>query len=96
MLLFDVLVVYDGQEDRQAFARRFLEHLLAGYRTMKSLEPFWLEQLPTFLKLLEISIFIEMGEEWDEATSGFWSRRFMPGRKERILGDVPYLENFQF
>lgn len=96
MLLFDVLVVYDGQEDRQAFARRFLDHLLAGYRTMKSLEPFWLGQLPAFLKLLEISIFVELGEEWDPATSGYWPRKFMPGRKERILGDVPYLENFHF
>ena len=54
--LFDILVLYDGP-DRAAFARHFLTCYLRGYRTDRAIDPFWLAQLPHFLKLLEISYY---------------------------------------
>ena len=57
MLLFDVLVVYD-QPDRQQFGQRFLTNVLRGYIPSMPDNAFWVEQLPLFLKLLEISIFM--------------------------------------
>ena len=59
MLLFDVLVVYD-QPDHQQFGQRFLTNVLRGYIPSMPDSAFWVEQLPLFLKLLEISLFITL------------------------------------
>jgi amicoumacin kinase len=90
MLLFDVLVVYGG-DDRERFAGHFLEHLLSGYRSQKTLDRFWITQFPCFLKLLEIGVYISLCPSYDPAKSEGWAGKFMPGRKERIEQDIPYL-----
>jgi amicoumacin kinase len=90
MLLFDVLVVYGGS-DRQRFGERFLEHLLRGYLSQKSLEPFWIAQFPLILKLLEIGIYIMLYRTYDPLDSVGWAGKFMPGRKQLIEQDAPYV-----
>lgn len=91
MLLFDVLVVYSGV-DRQAFGERFLKHLLRGYRAHMPFSRFWLDRLPAFLKILEIGVYLALYRDYDPATAGWWDSRFMPGRKERIMAQTPYIE----
>jgi len=91
MLLFDVLVVYAGS-DPQRFGAFFLRNLLQGYRREKPLSPFWLEQLPDLLKLLEIGVYLDVAQDYSEQTAGEWGRKFMPGRRERILQELPYVE----
>ena len=91
MLLFDALVVYGGA-DREKFARHFLEHLLRGYLPQKSLDRFWIAQLPLFLKLLEIGLYIILYRDYDPAESDGWASKFMPGRRERIEQDIPYVD----
>lgn len=91
MLLFDVLVVYRGA-DRGKFARHFLEHLLRGYLPQKSLDRFLIAQLPLFLKLLEIGLYIMLYRDYAAAESDGWSSKFMPGRRERIEQDIPYVD----
>ena len=59
MLLFDVLVV-SNQPDRQQFGQRFLTNVLRGYIPSMPDSAFWVKQLPLFLKLLEISLFITL------------------------------------
>jgi Ser/Thr protein kinase RdoA (MazF antagonist) len=90
MLLFDVLVVYGGS-DRQTFGERFLEHLLRGYLSQKSLEPFWVAQFPLFLKLVEIGVYIMLYRDYEPADSAGWVGKFMPGRKQLIEQDTPYV-----
>ncbi len=91
MLLFDVLVVYD-QPDRQQFGQRFLTNVLHGYIPSMPDSAFWVEQLPLFLKLLEISIFMRFYRADVEPATDGWLGKFMHGRKERILNDVPYVD----
>ncbi len=91
MLLFDVLVVYSGS-DQQRFGERFLEHLLRGYLSQKSLEPFWVAQFPLFLKLVEIGVYIILYRNFDPADSHGWVSKFMSGRKQRIEQDIPYAD----
>ena len=51
----------------------------------------WLEQLPLFLKLLEINIYDLVANFFpDDADE--WVMKFMPGRKERLENDTPYVE----
>jgi Ser/Thr protein kinase RdoA (MazF antagonist) len=91
MLLFDVLVVYSGPDPNQ-FGKRFLQNLLTGYRRQKPIQPFWLAQLPVFLKLLEISLYLMLYRSFDPASPDGWSGKFMPGRREQILREIPYVE----
>ncbi|MCA9910906.1 MAG: phosphotransferase [Anaerolineae bacterium] len=92
MLLFDVLVVYADQK-RDVLRRRFLKALLDGYRQEKPLSAFWVNQLPAFLKLLEIGVFAMVAPGYDLATcQDKWVNTFMAGRERRIREDVPYLD----
>ncbi|MEW5869833.1 MAG: phosphotransferase [Chloroflexota bacterium] len=90
MLIFDVLVVYNGL-DRQQFGARFLESLLRGYLPQKPMRIFWMQQLPHFVKLLEISIYAELYRDYDPATAGEWVNKFMLGREQCIRQGVPYV-----
>lgn len=91
MLLFDVLVVYDGLDGLQ-FAERFLEQVLRGYHTQAALSQFWVAQLPHFLKLLEIGVYLMLYRDYDPATAGEWVGKFMPQRRYRIEHRIPYVE----
>lgn len=90
MLLFDVLVVYGGA-DRQQFGARFLTQLLRGYGSQMPISAFWVSQLPHFLKLLEIGVYLMLYRAYDPAIGTGWASRFMPGRRERIVEDTPYV-----
>ncbi len=94
MALFDVLVLYrrDNEEQRCEFARHFLRSYLSGYRQENSLEPYWVEQIPRFLKLKEMCVYVPLIGHAESATPGTWVGEFMPGRAERIANDVPYVD----
>ena len=91
MILFDALVLYQGT-DREAFAARFFRLFLDGYCHTKPLAPFWLDQVPTFLTLLELNLYCMLWPAYDRASEeDAWVASFMKGRKERIENDVPYV-----
>lgn len=90
MLLFDVLVVYNGLEPIQ-FGERFLLNLLKGYHQQKRLSKFWVSQLPHFLKLLEIGVYLMLYRSYNPVTADAWVGKFMPGRRERIEQELPYV-----
>ncbi len=92
ILLFDILVLYEGTGTEQ-FAAQFLETYLKGYRTQKQLDAVWLGKLPLFLKLLEISYYtlLEPTYRPGERSGDFWVDRFMPGRRERVTSGIPYV-----
>jgi len=89
ILLFDVLVLYEGT-DREAFAFEFLRPLLQGYCQENSLDPFLLAKIPLFAKLLEINLYGQIAPGYTPG-SGWWGDKFMPGRKERIENNIPYV-----
>ena len=88
--LLDMLVLYPGH-DREVFASRFLEHFITGYRTQCTPDPSLLAELHTFLKLLEIGLYLQVAAYAEEATPDSWVGKFMPGRKESILSRTPFV-----
>ena len=48
--------------------------ILAGYREEKAISAFWVRQLPVFLKLLEIGVYLESNPPYDPETAGEWGR----------------------
>ncbi len=91
MLLFDVLVLYEGTEPL-AFGAHFLEQLLRGYCTEMPLNHYWIRQLPHFLKLVEIGVYAMLYRDYDPATADRWVGKFMRGRRERIEAGTPYVD----
>jgi Ser/Thr protein kinase RdoA (MazF antagonist) len=89
VLLFDVLVI-SPDADKDAYAQNFLHNFLTGYLPKNSLSQFWLEQLPLFLKLLEINLYDTVARFYPD-DAGEWSSKFMPGRKERLENNAPYM-----
>jgi Ser/Thr protein kinase RdoA (MazF antagonist) len=90
VLLFDILVLYTGS-DKDEYGRHFLRSFVTGYLPENPLSHFWLEQLPLFLKLLEINVYdMVAGSYPNEADE--WVAKFMAGRKERLENDIPYID----
>ncbi len=90
VLLFDILVLYTGK-DKGEYGSNFLRFFLTGYLAENPMSLFWLKQLPLFLKLLEINVYDLVARFFpDDADE--WVMKFMPGRKERLEKDTPYVE----
>lgn len=90
MLLFDVLVLY-SDSDKEEFAIKFMKNLLTGYLAHNNITAFWMNQLPFFLKLLEIEIYAMVFKSYDLNDYDSWIGKFMPHRKQRIEADIPYV-----
>jgi Ser/Thr protein kinase RdoA (MazF antagonist) len=91
MILFDMLVVYPVV-DKASFAGQILADCLKGYREEMELSTFSLENLPHFLKLLEIGVYTQVYRSYSAGQADAWVEKFMAGRKDRIEQDVPYVE----
>ena len=79
-LLFDILVVYQGA-DKGEFAERIHKREVNQH--------FLDQQLPYFLKLLEIGIYMLVYKDCDVSDNVSWIGKFMRERKKRIENDIP-------
>lgn len=75
----------DGRKD---FDRYFMERFMSGYNEEYRVDARWLDSIPLFLKMREFDIYLILSQ-WDESEYEDWDRRYMAGRRERLLGDVP-------
>lgn len=74
------------------FAGRFLDAFFDGYNRENTLDPAWLRQIPTFLTLREIVLYIAIHRGFDLSKLDGWPARYMLGRRERIEAQQPFLE----
>jgi Ser/Thr protein kinase RdoA (MazF antagonist) len=86
-------------DDPEARAASFLPDFLSGYRQANRLDPRWLATLPYFLTTREIDLYAVIKRSYDladgeavEAIPHEWPRRFMVGRRARILAETPYVD----
>jgi amicoumacin kinase len=91
MVLF---YVANGQPDPAAYSGWFMPLFLSAYREQNRLDPTWLTELPNFMKLREIDLYAAIhfsfkdGDHPDDP----WCARYMNGRRERIEGDIPFID----
>jgi len=95
--IYDIaMVLFYGTLNRQnpaEFAENFMTHFLKGYRQEVKLEAKWLAEIPHFLKLREIDLVGFITRDFDpETTDDPWIKRYMEGRVERIVNDVPFID----
>jgi Ser/Thr protein kinase RdoA (MazF antagonist) len=95
--IYDVAMVifYSVPKDDTAvaFTKRFAPQFLTGYAREYKLDPDWLAEIPYFLKLREIDLYVMIQRDFDWRNDGDeWNYTYMFGRQERLLNDEPYLD----
>ncbi len=55
------------------FTREFMTHFLRGYRRAYTLDPRWLKEIPTFLKLRELELYAVVFRDFDIQDAEHWS-----------------------
>ena len=90
IVLFYALV---GHQDMAGFGHEFMRHFLRGYRQEMEISPYWLAQIPYFLKLREIDLYAVIHRSFDvEHIEHPWVAMYMDGRKALLEGGVPFVE----
>jgi Ser/Thr protein kinase RdoA (MazF antagonist) len=89
--VFEAATCAYRQGPRAEFIRMFLGSFLDGYRKENDLGR-WLEYLPLFVKLREISIFLILGRRWRWRKLGEFQQSFFANLREGVLNDLPFLE----
>jgi amicoumacin kinase len=92
MAFFYVLPHDCTGEENKAFARRALDELLRGYEQANHLDERWLAEIPRFLKLREIDLYIAIHRSYGANHLDPWSASFMKDRREKILNDIPFVD----
>ncbi|MBG0787188.1 MAG: phosphotransferase [Anaerolineaceae bacterium] len=88
-LFYAISMDCQGREELEK-ARIFLTNFLIGYRQEFALDPSWLLQIPLFLKLREIDLYIIIHRSMDLNNLDAWCERYMDHRREKILNKTPY------
>jgi len=90
-----------NRDEPERVAADFLPGFLRGYAAENRLDPRWLAAIPAFLTTREIDLYAVIRRSYDlpevtpaaiEAIPHDWPRRFMRGRRERLLAEQPYLD----
>jgi Ser/Thr protein kinase RdoA (MazF antagonist) len=92
MALFYVLPHDCVGEENIDWARRFMAQFMEGYGSENDIAPEWLGQIPYFLKLREIDLYIVIHRSLDLNDLDPWCASFMRDRKHKIENDVPYVD----
>lgn len=89
-------IFYGPTLQNPQLAESFTTDFLKGYVSENQLDPKWLAHIPDFMKLREIDLYImiERDVDWRNGED-WWAERYMRGRQERILEDVP-ITDFDF
>ncbi len=79
----------DSISDRDAQGYRFIENFMKGYYKENYIDEYWLKQIPTFLKLREIIVYIGICRSVDLSNSSEWTRNYILQSKSRIEQSIP-------
>lgn len=90
--LFYALLFLPENRETKEHARRFLGDMFEGYHEYNHLEKRWLDLIPLILKRREMILYVAVNRGMDLDNPGDFAVRYMDGRRERIEGDVPYLD----
>ena len=76
------------QEEKDAYAKWFLENFMAGYNEENTLDGFWLNEIPFFLKLRDITLYTVFHKKFDQDGLQKFAK-LLEGLRTRIEREVP-------
>ncbi|HEY8364273.1 MAG TPA: phosphotransferase [Haloplasmataceae bacterium] len=89
--LFYHIMFIKNEEERKKRAISFLKPFMNGYKKENYLAPYWLKQLPYFLKLREYILYLVINRDLDVKTSKF-GEFFLDIYQQRINEDIPFVD----
>lgn len=94
--LYYMVYVYgdDSLKERTLQCERFMEHFMNGYLQTSFISDFWIQQIPLFLRLREIIIYIGMYRSLDMSNLDAWSRDYLEQSKVRIEKGLSIIEGY--
>ena len=94
-----IFYMITNADDPVGVLTEFLPPFLRGYRAENRLDPRWLATIHDFLTTREIDLYAVIQRSYDlpdgeavDAIPHSWPRRFMDGRRARILAETPYVD----
>jgi len=90
MALFYAISHDCTRPEELAEAEGFLQHFWQGYVQFNNLDSSWLQQIPLFLKLREIDLYILIHRSMDLDNLDPWCASFMANRRKKIIEATPY------
>jgi len=90
-LFYAITAPTEGME-RVSFAAYFMRNFMRGYGEENSIDAFWLEQIPSFLRLRMISKYILHYPEWKLGKMSERRKCAFMEWKRKIENDIPYLD----
>lgn len=89
--LFYIVYVFldDSIEERQKQAYYFIEHFMKGYNEENHLDDKWINEIPTFLQLRELIVYIGMCRDLDFSSLNQWQKNYVSQSKSRLERGVP-------
>jgi len=78
--------------DVKLFATDYVRAFWAGYQTEYPLDPSWLDELPYFLRLRDLELFLVFTKKVDPATMNDRVKNWLAEIRDRIERDVPIVE----
>ena len=81
------------------FAGWMLEHFLEGYARERPLEPFWIEQIPMFLKMQEMRVYLIISQQYRDTFKPepdalqLKLRALLDRYRQNIEQGIPYIES---
>ncbi|MEO3945278.1 phosphotransferase [Gorillibacterium sp. CAU 1737] len=99
--LYYLVYVYggrDGQKLREEQTRRFMGPFMKGYLHENPLDESWIKQIPLFLRLRELIVYIGAFRNWDGVDETFsnsdngWFKDWIAESRARIENEVPIVD----
>lgn len=95
--LYYLVYVYGGNDGaglREEQAGRFMNHFMKGYILEHSLDEYWIKQIPLFLRLRELIVYIGSFRNWDgdetfSSSDNQWFKDWIAESKVRIESEIP-------
>ncbi|BCB02814.1 phosphotransferase enzyme family protein [Bacillus sp. KH172YL63] len=79
-------------EDRSRFGERFLVSFLKGYRTECDVENEWVERIPHFLLLRDLTLYSVFHKKWDLTNLSEAEESLIHQLRDRLVKDEPIAE----
>lgn len=76
------------QSEKDAYAKEFLDNFMIGYNTENRLEEFWLNEIPFFLKLRDITLYTVFHQKFDQDNLQRFAK-LLDEIRSRIEREVP-------
>ncbi len=74
------------------FSEEFLKHFMRGYNMENTLEAYWFDAIPNFLKLRELIVFEVLNKKWDLNNLNEKQSALLEDMKYKIEKDIPVLD----